>query len=96
MDIGFRGRPPRAWVIGSGLDVWEVIELLRSYDGDEEALRENHPLITDRHLRVAQAYAGRFPTEIEALIKKNHPPLDELRVRLASIAAVGLRPSAAN
>ncbi len=77
--IAFRdGRPRRAWAIGSGLDVWQIIELMRSYKDDEETLRENHPLVTDSHLRLAEAYAKRFPEEIEALIQANHPPLDEL------------------
>jgi hypothetical protein len=66
-------------VIGSGLDVWELIGLLRSYEGDEEKLRENHPLVSDRHLRVARAYAERFPDEIDELLDANRRPLDELR-----------------
>jgi len=77
--IAFRGRPRRAWVIGSGLDVWEVIELLRSYDGDDKSLRADHPLVSDGHLRLARAYAERFPAEIEALLEANHRPLDEFR-----------------
>jgi hypothetical protein len=77
--IAFRGRPRRAWVIGSGLDVWEIVELLRSYQGDEESLQADHPLVNDRHLRLARAYAERFSAEIEALIEANRPPLDELR-----------------
>jgi hypothetical protein len=77
--IGYRGRPRRAWVIGTGLDVWELIDLLRSYEGDEERLRESHPLIGDRHLRLARAYAERFPEEIESLLEENRRPLDELR-----------------
>lgn len=76
--IAFRGRPRRAWVIGSGLDVWEVVELLRSYDGDHESLRADHPLVEDRHLRLARAYTASFPTEIETLIQENHRPPDEL------------------
>lgn len=77
--IAFRGRPRRAWVIGSGLDVWEIVELLRSYQGDEDLLRADHPLVSDRHLRVARAYADRFPAEIEALLEANRRPLEELR-----------------
>lgn len=76
--IAFRGRPRRAWVIGSGLDVWEIIEVLRSYDGDEELLRSSHPLLSDRSLRVARAYAERFPDEIEPLLQENRRPLQEL------------------
>lgn len=77
--IGFRGRPRRAWVIGSGLDVWEIVNLLRSYEADAEKLRAGHPLISDRHLRLARGYAERFPEEIEDLREANRRPLDELR-----------------
>ncbi len=77
--IGYRGRPRRAWVIGSGLDVWEIVDLLRSYGGDAEKLRESHALVTDRHVRVARAYAERFPEEIEAFLEANRRPLEELR-----------------
>src|SRR5919112_2224191 len=48
--VAFRGSPRRAWVIGTGLDVWEILELLRSYAGDEQQLRGAHPLIGERHL----------------------------------------------
>lgn len=77
--IGYRGRPRRAWVIGSGLDVWEMVDLLHSYGGNPEKLRESHPLVTDRHLRLTRAYAERFPEEIEGLLEVNRRPLDELR-----------------
>jgi hypothetical protein len=76
--IAFRDRPRRAWAIGSGLDVWQIVELMRSYRGDEESLRADHPLVSERHLRVAEAYAERFPEEIEALIEANHRPLEEI------------------
>jgi hypothetical protein len=77
--IAFRGRPRRAWVIGSGLDVWEILDLLRSYHDDGDLLQANHPLVGDRHLRLARAYAERFPMEIETLLQENHRPLEELR-----------------
>ena len=77
--IAFRGRPRRAWAIGSGLDVWEIIELLRSYAGDEDQLRASHPQLSDRHLRTARAYAERFPEEIEQLLQENRRPLSELQ-----------------
>jgi hypothetical protein len=77
--IAFRGRPRRAWIIGSGLDVWEILDLLHSYDEDVDLLRADHPLVGDRHLRLARAYAASFPTEIETLIQENRRPLDELR-----------------
>jgi hypothetical protein len=77
--VAFRGTPRRAWVIGTGLDVWEIIELLRSYTGAEQRLRAAHPLIGERHVRLARAYAERFPEEIAAFVDDSHRPLDELR-----------------
>ena len=76
--IGFRGMPRRSWAIGSGLDVWEIVDLLRSYDGDERALRESHPLVSERHVRLARAYAERFPEEIEDILEAQRRPLGEL------------------
>jgi hypothetical protein len=77
--VAFRGSPRRAWVIGSGLDVWEILELLRSYAGDEEQLHAAHQLIGERHVRIARAYGERFPDEIAAFVEDNRRPLDELR-----------------
>jgi hypothetical protein len=76
--IGFRGTPRRAWVIGTGLDVWEIADRVKSHSGDEAALREAHPLVTERHLRLARAYAERFPEEIEEALEEQRRPLDEL------------------
>ena len=75
--IGFRGTPRRAWVIGTGQDVWELVELLRSHGDDETALRANHPLVGERHLRLARAYATRFPGEIELFTELARRPSDE-------------------
>ncbi len=76
--IAFRDSPRRAWVIGSGLDVWELVELERAYEGDEQALREAHPLVTDRHLRLARAYTERFPDEVQRFLEESRRPLEEL------------------
>jgi hypothetical protein len=76
--IAFRGRPRRAWAIGSGLDVWEIVSLLRSYDGAAEELRENHSLVADLHIRLARAYAERFPEEIAPFLEESDRPLDEM------------------
>jgi uncharacterized protein (DUF433 family) len=77
--IAFRGRPRRAWVIGSGLDVWEIVELLGSYGDDVAALTADHPLISERHVRTALAYATQFADEIELVLADNRRPLSELR-----------------
>ena len=76
--VAFRGRPRRAWVIGSGLDVWEIIELLGSYTDDAAALAADHPLVTERHIRTARAYAAQFTDEIDELLIENRRPASEL------------------
>ncbi|HEY7621323.1 MAG TPA: hypothetical protein VH834_16205 [Solirubrobacteraceae bacterium] len=77
--IAFRGTPRRAWVIGTGLDVWELLELLHSYAGDQQQLRAAHPLVDERHLRLARAYGDHFADEIAAFVEDNRRPLDELQ-----------------
>lgn len=76
--IAFRGSPRRAWAIGSGLDVWEIIELDRAYGGNERALRKAHPLVSERHLRLARAYAERFRDEIGVFLADSRRPLEEM------------------
>lgn len=62
-------------MIGSGLDVWEIVELLASYKDDVQALTADHPLLSERHVRTARAYANQFAEEIAALLKDNRRPL---------------------
>jgi hypothetical protein len=78
--VAFRGAPRRAWVIGTGLDVWEILEMLRSYAGDAQGLHAAHPLIGERHVRLARAYGERFPDEITAFAEDSRRPLDDLRL----------------
>src|SRR5919108_559109 len=79
--IAFRGMPRRAWVIGTGLDVWELLELLRSYAGDERQLRAAHPLVDERHLRLARAYGDRFADEIAAFAEDSPRPRSRSKPR---------------
>ncbi len=76
--IAFRGRPRRAWVIGTGLDVWEITELVRAHDGAEVRVRKSHPQLGERQLRLAQVYAERFPDEIAPLADAANRPPDDL------------------
>jgi len=88
--IAFRGWPRRAWVIGTGLDVWELLDLVDSHGGDAATVHEHHPLVSDRHLRVARMYAERFPDEITRAAETSRQSLDELR-RLYPFLEVGER-----
>jgi uncharacterized protein (DUF433 family) len=61
-------------VIGTGLDVWEIIELRRDHESDEAVL-DAHPSVDGRALRLAEAY---YADEIDSAIAANHMPSDEL------------------
>ena len=78
--IGFRGEEPyrEAWLIGAGLDVWELIELLQDY-GSVDQLLEDHERVTQRSVDLAQAYYASYPEEIDEKIADNRRPLSELR-----------------
>jgi uncharacterized protein (DUF433 family) len=77
--IGFRGDDAdrRAWVIGTGLDVWEIIELRQDH-GSDEALLDAHPSVDPRALRLAQVYYAAYADEIDAEIAANRVSADEL------------------
>jgi uncharacterized protein (DUF433 family) len=66
--IAFRGDDyrRRAWVVGTGLDVWELIALLKDY-GSERPLAGEYGL-TPGQIRIARAYYDEFTDEIDELI----------------------------
>jgi len=78
--IGFRGEEPHreTWVIGTGLDVWELIEMQQDY-GSDERLLEDHEHLSLRSVELAQAYYASYPEEIDEKIADNRRPLSELR-----------------
>lgn len=78
--IGFRGtgHDRRAWVIGTGLDVWEMIELYQG-KGRERLLKE-HP-IGERQLESALSYWREHPEEVDPAIEENAQPLEYWRKR---------------
>ena len=78
--IAFRGDDfrRRAWVVGTGLDVWEVVALLTDF-GSERALAMEHGL-TPGQIRIARAYYDEFADEIDELIARGGlPEADVLR-----------------
>jgi len=68
--IGFRGGPTgrRAWVLGTALDVWEMVELYRGKG--RERLTEEHG-VSGRRLDLALAYHDAYPDEIDRRIAAN-------------------------
>ena len=85
--IGFRGHDyrRRAWVVGTGLDVWEVVALTRDF-GDEQALADEYAL-SPGQIRIALAYAKEFGDEIEDLIASGRRTERELAMRYPFIEA---------
>ncbi len=69
----------RAHLAGTGLDVWEVVMLVRSY-GSVEGLLQDFPHLPRSKVELALAYARRYPEEVEEWIRENAPdPADIVR-----------------
>lgn len=68
--IGFRGaeHSRRAWVIGTGLDVWEIAELHEG-KGRERLVSEHN--ITQRQLDLVRSYREAHPQEIDEALEEN-------------------------
>jgi uncharacterized protein (DUF433 family) len=86
--IAFRGSDwnRRPWVIGTALDVWEIVAASRSYDtpGETAAAAE----LTEAQIRLALAYYAEFPDEIDATIAENERPLAELQRQYPTIDTI--------
>ena len=85
--IAFRGDDAqrRAWVIGSGLDVWEVVQMVEEFTSAEKLVAETQ--LTAPQVRLALAYRQAYPDEVEQAIAENRRPLDELRTLFPFIEA---------
>jgi uncharacterized protein (DUF433 family) len=79
--VAFRGEDHRrrAWILGTGLDVWEIVALLRDF-GSEHTLAHEYGL-TLGQIRVAQAYSDEFGGEIEEQLALGQRSEDELHAR---------------
>lgn len=77
--IGFRGDDAsrRAWVIGSGLDVWEIVHMLEDFGSLRRLVAQTH--LTESQARLALAYRDEYPEEIAEAIEDNRRSLAELR-----------------
>ncbi len=73
--IAFRGDDirRRPWVIGSGLDVWEIIHMLEDFGSIERLVKETH--LNERQVRLAVAYREAYPEEISDAIAENRRPV---------------------
>jgi uncharacterized protein (DUF433 family) len=75
--IGFRGEDAgrRPWVIGSGLDVWEIVQSVEDFGSIERLLAETQ--LTERQVRLALAYRKSYPDEVAEAIGQNRRAPEE-------------------
>src|SRR3954470_23860438 len=69
--IAFRGADAerRPWVIGTGLDVWEICQMVEEFESVDELAADTQ--LPPRHVQLALAYRDRYPNEIEEAIAEN-------------------------
>jgi len=86
--IAFRGSDwsRRPWVIGTALDVWEIVAAARAYDTPGETAAATD--VTEPHIRLALAYYAEFAAEIDAAIAENERPLAELKRQYPTIDTI--------
>jgi uncharacterized protein (DUF433 family) len=89
--IAFRGDDynRRAWLIGTSMDVWQVVEGHKDFDEDfERTVAETD--LTARELRTALSYYERFPQEIDDFIALDRRSLAELRAEYPHADVIGV------
>jgi uncharacterized protein (DUF433 family) len=70
----------RARVVGTGLGVWEVIEVLRANDGSTGGTAA-HLEIPEAYVLAALGYYGDYPTEIDGWIERNRATAEREQAR---------------
>ena len=66
-----RQRGRSAAIMGVGLQVWQMCDLIQAYDGELERILIDYPNWTRRMLEAALKYRSLYPDEIEALQHNN-------------------------
>ncbi len=84
--IAFRGVDwdRRAWVLGTALDVWQIVDAYRDIGSVEQMVAGGSA--SERSINLALAYYERFPEEIDAAITENRRPLEQLQEQFPFIA----------
>lgn len=69
--IAFRGEDAarRPWVIGTGLDIWEICQMADESSSLEQLASDSQ--LTERQTRLALAYREQYPEEIDQAIAEN-------------------------
>lgn len=89
--IAFRGADweRRAWLIGTALDVWQVVRAYQDFGSLDRMVAESD--LDERQVKLALAYYERFPDEIDEHIARDRRSLEELRREypMIDVIAVG-------
>lgn len=79
---------PEAFVLGTGLAIWEIAWLARSYDGDSKAIAQ-HTLANRRLIEEGLRYAAERVAEVDGeIVRHTEVPLEELRALLPGLQVV--------
>ena len=86
--VAFRGADweRRPWVIGTALDVWEIVRAWQDFGSVERMVNETD--LTERQIRLALAYYQRFPEEIDAAIRESRASIRELTQRFPTVDVI--------
>lgn len=88
--VAFRGTDwnRRPWVIGTALDVWEIVAAARGYASPRRMADETG--LTEVQVRLALAFYEEFPGEIDDAIADNERSLDQLRREYPTIETLAV------
>ena len=75
--VGFHGDDVgrAAWVIGTGLDVWEIVQMVEDLGSLDAVVKESH--LTQRQVELALAYRSEYAAEVGAAVEENRRPVEE-------------------
>jgi hypothetical protein len=86
--IGFKGMDwdRRAWVMGTALDVWQIVDAHRDIGSIEEMAAGESA--SERQIQLALDYYKMFPEEIDAAIAENRRPIEQLEEEFPFAAVI--------
>lgn len=84
--VAFRGpeHARRAWVIGTALDVWKIIGAYQARKPSLAKLLAEGD-VPERQVRLALAYYGAYPEEIDRAIAENQASQEVLHLRYPTL-----------
>jgi uncharacterized protein (DUF433 family) len=84
--VAFKGADweRRAWVVGTALDVWQIVDAHRDIGSIERMAKDGST--NERQIRLALDYYEMFPEEIDAAIADNRRPIEQLEEEFPFIA----------